>query len=447
MHRRRLCTLLTLVGASLLATPAFAQKQPAKPASKPPAAAPTVTPSNPAAKAVLDRAIAEYAKLKSYRDTLQYTFELRGTLGGKDVSEDQTQQPKLAFSREGNKAAITNIPLEFYTDGTSLWVRSPETREYIQRAITADKKWTDTSISGEYADLAHSHPVLEILTGTVRSATGIPGIDTALKVTDDNINGVPAKVVEGRGTTPESPTTTPVFVKAWFNTETSLLMRIQMDLRAMYETTYAAAPSGVKMDIRSAFITLNITEPQINESLNDTLFTFRPGTQEKRVEQFASPVDEDITQPEQLLNRQSPPVQSTLLAGGEFNLADHRGKVVILDFWATWCAPCIRMLPGVNQLAEEYKNKEVVVVGINQDASAAFEKVRKFVSDKALTMPTVLDPGGTIGRSFGANKIPLTVIIDKDGVVRYVHTGFEQDARAFYADKVEKLLRGEKLTP
>jgi len=105
----------------------------------------------------------------------------------------------------------------------------------------------------------------------------------------------------------------------------------------------------------------------------------------------------------------------TGLLGSKVTLSALRGKVVVLDFWATWCGPCRRWMPVVAKLEKELRGRDVRFYAVNERDPAA--KVRDFRASTGLTIPMLLDPDGTVGDAYGANLIPLTVIVGKDGVV------------------------------
>ncbi len=108
--------------------------------------------------------------------------------------------------------------------------------------------------------------------------------------------------------------------------------------------------------------------------------------------------------------------------GRQVTLASMRGKVVLLDFWATWCAPCRMSLPHVQALHNQFKEKGLVVAGVDTNEPA--EKARKYFADRKFTFANLLGSGSGIVKDYGAEGIPLAVLIDREGVVRYVHRGW-----------------------
>ena len=105
-----------------------------------------------------------------------------------------------------------------------------------------------------------------------------------------------------------------------------------------------------------------------------------------------------------------------------FTLADHKGKVVVLDFWATWCPPCVKGLPVVSRVTASYADQGVVFAAVNLQEDA--EHVAEFMEKKDWAFDVALDAKGDAAGLYGVSSIPHSVIIDKQGVIRFVHIGF-----------------------
>jgi len=117
----------------------------------------------------------------------------------------------------------------------------------------------------------------------------------------------------------------------------------------------------------------------------------------------------------------APPVEARTLDGEAFRLADHRGEIVVVNVWATWCPPCRVEMPGFVDLQAEMANRPVQFVGIAVDRTGE-NLVRDFVREYEINFPTIHNPG-VAARHFPGNTVPRTYLIDGDGQIRYRHTG------------------------
>jgi cytochrome c biogenesis protein CcmG/thiol:disulfide interchange protein DsbE len=110
----------------------------------------------------------------------------------------------------------------------------------------------------------------------------------------------------------------------------------------------------------------------------------------------------------------APEIQAQTLAGGRVMLAQYRGRVVVLNFWATWCPPCRQELPDLQAYGAQM-GERVAILGVNQQEPP--HVVAPFVRASALTYPILLDDG-QIGAAYRVSSLPTTVLVDRDGVVR-----------------------------
>jgi thiol-disulfide isomerase/thioredoxin len=115
-------------------------------------------------------------------------------------------------------------------------------------------------------------------------------------------------------------------------------------------------------------------------------------------------------------------LQLESIEGRKLQLSDLKGKVVLLDFWATWCGPCVAEMPALKRLYEKYKEKglEVIAVSVDKDSS----KVRPFAKENALNFFVSIDPA--LGKKFAKDGIPVSLFIDKTGTLRYREDGYEE---------------------
>ena len=146
-----------------------------------------------------------------------------------------------------------------------------------------------------------------------------------------------------------------------------------------------------------------------------------------------------------LIDQTAPAFATKTPDGKDIALADFRGKVVMLDFWATWCGPCMQAIPAVQRLSEQFKDQPVAIIGVNRDKAGDEAKVRKTIERKGLTFFQAMDTPGAIAKSYKISAIPAIILIDKEGVVRSVHVGYGPGEEKVLAAEIETLLKGEKI--
>lgn len=123
-----------------------------------------------------------------------------------------------------------------------------------------------------------------------------------------------------------------------------------------------------------------------------------------------------------LLNHEAPPLELPTYGGGKFSLAEGRGKIVVLDFWATWCGPCLQQMPLLVDLQKRFP--DVVVVGINADDDAALNELLGGRSPYIITR----DQDQTSWRKYFVVALPTTFVIDPQGIIRHVELGLGDPA-------------------
>lgn len=132
-------------------------------------------------------------------------------------------------------------------------------------------------------------------------------------------------------------------------------------------------------------------------------------------------------------------VISPLHPSGDMRVSEFKGKVVLLDFWATWCGPCRMLMPHLQELQDKYKSKGFQVIGIT---SEPFDHVFPWSKSNPLNYDLFLDPHMEAAQAFHADQLPTTVLIDKAGVVRSYEVGFDEGGLRDLDDKVKSLVEG-----
>ena len=123
---------------------------------------------------------------------------------------------------------------------------------------------------------------------------------------------------------------------------------------------------------------------------------------------------------------------------GPLDLAGHSGKVVYIDFWASWCGPCAESFPFLDQLHKELRSKGFEVLGVNLDENTA--DAQAFLRKRPVGFTLVSDAGGRCPRVYGVQAMPSSYLVDRQGVIRQVHRGFKAGDKKAIRDQVLMLL-------
>jgi thiol-disulfide isomerase/thioredoxin len=113
------------------------------------------------------------------------------------------------------------------------------------------------------------------------------------------------------------------------------------------------------------------------------------------------------------------------LSGKNVTLSDMKGKVVLLEFWATWCPPCRASIPGIERLYESYKDKGVVVLAVSMD-DGGWDTVQSFVKEYGIKY-TVLKGNDDVAVKYQVRSIPMLLVLDKEGKISKRYLGFGSD--------------------
>jgi thiol-disulfide isomerase/thioredoxin len=119
-------------------------------------------------------------------------------------------------------------------------------------------------------------------------------------------------------------------------------------------------------------------------------------------------------------------------------LSDYRGKVVVVDFWASWCVPCRRSFPWLIEMQEKYGQEGLVVIGVNMDADAA--DAESFLRDYPVNFRIVKDPDGVLAREYDVIAMPSSYVIGRDGETATRHLGFKVARQQEYEETLTQLL-------
>ena len=122
--------------------------------------------------------------------------------------------------------------------------------------------------------------------------------------------------------------------------------------------------------------------------------------------------------------------------GREISLENFNGKIVLLDFWATWCSPCRMTMPVVEKLSKEYPD-DMVLLAVNLREPK--DVVEKYAFEQAINAQILFDEEGTVSATYGAYAIPMQFLIDRSGIVRHIQTGYGANMASRMRAQIESL--------
>ena len=139
------------------------------------------------------------------------------------------------------------------------------------------------------------------------------------------------------------------------------------------------------------------------------------------------------------LREEAPDFTLESLEGSNLRLEEYRGQVVLINFWASWCGPCRQEMPVLDRLHHRYEDTGFAVLGVNVEGDS--DSAREIVDKTNVTFPILLDAGQKVSELYSLEAMPSTVVVDRDGVVRYIHRGYKPGDEAKYVEVVKELIR------
>ncbi len=362
------------------------------------------------ARALVDSVTARYSALAAYHFAgLSHLSTVSDAGGEPRVSDMPFVFAARWPSRVHNEFLSPGQPVQFVADGESLAVYATWLNQYLVQA--APRVGPGQSPDGEFA------AALQPLQGITHLATGLvaardAGADTVLSAAGP-VNCRRLELEYAPDSTRRGVTMLPRTV--WVDPVRGILWRDVISARVA-QPGQPAFTSTQSM----RFVLADVTGGG-----PDSLYRIAPPAGLQRVTRLGPPPPA----PPAIVGRPAKDFTLTTLAGTRVRLGALRGKVVVLDFWATWCGPCRRWMPIVAKLEKELHGRNVRFYAVNErDAS---DKVRAFLESAGLTIPVLLDSDGRVGMDYGASSIPLTVIVGRDGKVVNALLGLhpEEDLR------------------
>ena len=224
---------------------------------------------------------------------------------------------------------------------------------------------------------------------------------------------------------PETKGFDPSYRTYWIDRARNVVLKEESDARVISNGIFDFPFAGRIKDFRQ---TTTIRVVRLNKPIQDDLFVFTPPAGARQVETlFKQTVDLGGTEAVDFTLRD--------LDGREETLSRLRGKVVLLDFWATWCGPCVKALPILERLHRAYRDQGLVVLGIDAEKP---EKIRAFLKKHDYTFPTLVDVRKQVAGQYQVRGIPTTFVIDRNGKIVLHKVGLSSTTERELRDALQK---------
>jgi len=125
--------------------------------------------------------------------------------------------------------------------------------------------------------------------------------------------------------------------------------------------------------------------------------------------------------------------------GQNLRLSDYRGQIVLINFWASWCGPCRQEMPLLQNLYHRYSKLGFTILGVNVDSDST--KANNYLRDMQVTFPILYDNSNSVSKRFNVNAMPTTVIVDRNGNMRFLHQGYKPGYEKDYKKEVVSLIK------
>jgi peroxiredoxin/outer membrane lipoprotein-sorting protein len=340
--------------------------------------------------------------VQTYQGLARYQFE--GTVSVTMSANGQSQSfdvPVLVAairpSRVHSEMHNPMMGMQYVSDGTQTILYSEQLNQFVRKPALADSQAMIGGISplNRYFTLLKNATAWKYLRDEALDVRGSKSPCAVVEVTFARLPNQQGDI---------SPTT------LWIDRARHVVLREST-------TIVTKTPDGKPAMTMAQTTLFHVT--RMNEPVADSFFVFRPPDGAKEVKEFG-------VQDVDLSGQKAPNFGLRDLQGRLHSLTALRGKVVLLDFWATWCGPCRIEMPRVQRLYTQFRSKGLVVFGISVDDDTSL--VRPYIRKNRYTFPILLDIQKQAGSSYQTAHIPTLVIIDRSGTIRSYFVGVHEDS-------------------
>ena len=357
----------------------------------------TIVASGQTGPDILSKVAGTYRSLKSYQLESQIVTESRSA-----DSESRSRMSRTAVAvlpdrrRLESKGANQISSIRVY-DGHTVWEYRPGSNQFAR-----------------HEQATYKPPMMNMLSDPVDGYRALDKVEGAKLLREETIEAaggaqpcwvieVPSRFRPSGFLLERSPTT------YWVAKASNVVLK---------ETQSSKIKMPMMESPQDQTVTTTYTVARVNEPVPEELFRFQPPEGAAEVAEFGSPFGGGSA----MVGRTLPEFTLQDLAGQEVAASSLKGKPVLVNFWATWCAPCREQMPKIQELEREFAAKGLVVVAINDGESA--ETARKYIEEHQYTFRVLLDRDKSVAGKFTVSGIPAVFLIDREGKVKAHYTGY-----------------------
>jgi len=367
---------------------------------------------NPDGLDLLKHVSQRYADAKTYAlaataEVIQ-TGEYQRVWSKTVVAAAEAPDNRYYFEAHGNMGGAIRI-----SDGKTAWKYHIEENHYTAQPAAGETKTKTVGLAEMalfdaenlrrmLADVAHAVHSASLDPDQTLTVNGKPVLCTVIRIRNADLD--------------RSDPNTEIEKTIWIDKQQRTILKIE-ERRDIKHINVPRGPGLTEVTTRT------YTKTELDGTVPDTVFTFVPPPGAVLLAKFPDPMDGYGLST--MTGDSIPPLKLKAADGKVVSIESFRGKPVLIDFWATWCAPCVAAMPKMAEIYKQGKDKGLVLLSVDMDEDAT--KAGDFLQKRGYSWPNFHDGDGDIARLMGSSPIPRVVLVDAKGQIAYDGTGIDEN--------------------